>query len=318
MGVYRFAVGLAVATFALTIFGGLVSTTGSGLACPDWPLCEGEWIPPMVNGKEYEHTHRLVASFVGAMTFGLLALIWKHRRRDRFLLRAAAVASVLVVVQALLGALTVILKLPWYVSSSHLAVASLFFATTVSLAFWTRPVSATAAQQSQQTPNRDAQWLRFIYPLTAVVFLQLVVGGVMRHLGAGLACGLEVLTCNGSVWPHDTHYGSHVHMLHRLLGMVSGVGLLALAVGLTRARGVSSSLRGLGIALGVGVVAQIVLGFWSVLSVRSIAVMTVHSSLGFALFAGVVSMVWLARPPRKPVQTEVVGMAGRFPNAEPA
>ena len=78
--VYRFAVATAVATFILTIFGGVVSVTESGLACPDWPLCEGKFIPKMVDGKQFEHSHRLVASFVGAMTFGLCALLVKYRR----------------------------------------------------------------------------------------------------------------------------------------------------------------------------------------------------------------------------------------------
>ena len=60
---HRFAVAAALATFILTIFGGVVSVTESGLACPDWPLCEGKFIPQMVDGKQYEHSHRLVASF---------------------------------------------------------------------------------------------------------------------------------------------------------------------------------------------------------------------------------------------------------------
>jgi|CXWL01.1.fsa_nt_gi heme A synthase len=314
MGVHRFAVSLAVATFALTIFGGLVSATGSGLACPDWPLCEGQWIPPMVDGKQFEHTHRLVASFVGAMTFGLLALLWKHRRKDRFLVRAGLVAAVLVVVQALLGALTVKMKLPWYVSSTHLAVATTFFALTVSLAFWTRPLDKPLPRA-----QGDSRWLRFIYPLAGLVFAQLVVGGVMRHLRAGLACGFEVLTCNGSVWPLDAYYGTHVHMLHRTLGVLAGLGLLALGFGMLRAQGLSTAMRRLSLTLGLGVVAQIVLGFWSVLSSRDITVMTLHSSLGIALFGGVVSMIWLARPARRSASGSATNTADeKLPKLETA
>src|SRR5438105_2911542 len=123
MRLYRFAVATAVATFVLTIFGGLVSATDSGLACPDWPLCEGHWFPRLVNGKQFEHTHRLVASFVGVMMFGLCALIVKYRRHDRALVQLGIGGAVLVTAQALLGALTVILRLPWYDSSLHFATA---------------------------------------------------------------------------------------------------------------------------------------------------------------------------------------------------
>ncbi|MBX7114406.1 MAG: COX15/CtaA family protein [Myxococcaceae bacterium] len=314
MGVHRFAVSLAIATFALTVFGGLVSTTGSGLACPDWPLCEGQWIPQMVNGKEFEHTHRLVASFVGAMTFGLMALLFKHRRRERFLVGAGIVASVLVVIQALLGALTVKMKLPWYVSSTHLAVASTFFALTVSLAFWTRP-------EDKPLPRgeTDGAYLRYIYPLVGLVFAQLVAGGVMRHLKAGLACGFEVLTCQGALWPvSETYFGTHIHMVHRTLGMLAGIGVIALAVGLLRAPGVSAVSKRLAGTLGVGVVLQIVLGFASVLSSRDIAVMTVHSSLGIALFGGLVSLVWLARPAHRVAGAPGVAVRDGLPKLETA
>src|SRR5438270_2042377 len=138
MRLYRFAVATAVATFVLTILGGLVSATDSGLACPDWPLCEGKFIPQMINGKQFEHSHRLFASFVLVMTFGLAALLLKYRFKDSLLWKLGLAASALVIVQALFGALTVILKLPWQVSTTHLAIANLFFVLMISLAFMTR------------------------------------------------------------------------------------------------------------------------------------------------------------------------------------
>src|SRR5258707_814466 len=64
MGVHRFAVVTAFATFCLLIAGGLVSTTESGLACPDWPLCEGKLIPKMVNGKQFEHLPAIAITYL--------------------------------------------------------------------------------------------------------------------------------------------------------------------------------------------------------------------------------------------------------------
>jgi heme A synthase len=68
MGVHRFAVVTAFATFCLLIAGGLVSTTESSLACPDWPLCEGKLIPKMVNGKQL--AERFDCSVVAAPSKG--------------------------------------------------------------------------------------------------------------------------------------------------------------------------------------------------------------------------------------------------------
>ncbi len=154
MRVHRFAVATALATFCLLVAGGLVSTTESGLACPDWPLCEGKLIPKMVDGKQFEHTHRLVASAVATMTFVLCAMIFKRRQADRLLKRLGVAAAVLVVLQALLGALTVKLALPAWVSSLHLATAMAFFCTAVTLAFLTRQRMRGDAAHEKRTRLR--------------------------------------------------------------------------------------------------------------------------------------------------------------------
>ena len=171
MGVHRFAVATALATFCLLIAGGLVSTTESGLACPDWPLCEGKLIPKMIDGKQFEHTHRLVASAVAAMTFVLGAMLFRKRREDRLLTRLGAFAAALVVVQALLGALTVKLALPAWVSSLHQATAMAFFSLMISLAFLTRQRMPDFAAPPID-PDARARLRRWIVPVIAITYLQ--------------------------------------------------------------------------------------------------------------------------------------------------
>ena len=79
---HRFAVLTAGATFLLIVVGGLVTSTGSGLAVPDWPLSYGGLFPPMVGGILYEHGHRMVATFVGLLTTVLaIWLLIKEPRR---------------------------------------------------------------------------------------------------------------------------------------------------------------------------------------------------------------------------------------------
>src|SRR5262245_51048420 len=288
MGVHRFAVATAIATFALLVAGGLVSTTESGLACPDWPLCNGQFIPQMRDGKQFEHTHRLVASFVGVMTVGLCALIFKHRWHDRLLKRLGVAAVALVVVQALLGALTVKMKLPAWVSSTHLATAMAFFSLAVSLAFITRQREAMA---SSSAPGQ-------FWPSVAVALLvhaQIVLGAVMRHTRSGLACGFEFPWCQGTVWPLEGPVTVQIHMLHRAFGLVAAAAVFWLAWRIHRGHSTASLRRYSKLAV-LGVVTQVALGFLTVTSFRDMAIMTVHSSLAAAILACLWSLAWLARP----------------------
>ena len=78
---YHYAVLTAVVTWLLLIAGGLVTSTDSGLAVPDWPLSFGMWFPPMVGGVLYEHGHRMIAAVVGLMILALA--VWVARAEPR-------------------------------------------------------------------------------------------------------------------------------------------------------------------------------------------------------------------------------------------
>src|SRR6266852_1767036 len=281
MGVHRFAVVTAFATFCLLIAGGLVSTTESGLACPDWPLCEGKLILKMVNGKQFEHTHRLVASAVATMTFVLCAMIFRRRRADRVLTRLGAAAAVLVVVQALFGALTVKLALPAWVSSLHLATAMAFFCTAVTLAVLTRQRMPGFSPQPVDAETR-AQLRRWIFPVIAITYLQVCVGAVMRHTRSGLACGFDFPQCLGKIWPLDMQWGIQVHMIHRAGGVLTAAAVIALAIVILRRRAGSAALRALMLLAVLAVLAQVALGIGTILTSRELITTTVHSSLAAA------------------------------------
>lgn len=298
MGVHRFAVATALATFCLLIAGGLVSATESGLACPDWPLCEGKYFPKMVDGKQFEHTHRLVASGVGAMTFALSAMLIKRRRRDRKLARLGVAAAVLVIFQALLGALTVKLALPAWVSSLHQATAMAFFCLMVSLAFLTRQRLNGAASPAP-VPRASRSFRRLVLGVTALTYLQICAGAVMRHTRGGLACGFDFPLCLGKLWPMDGHLGIQAHMIHRAGGLAVTIALLALAAWVVR-NVQQRALRILAITVAIAVIAQLGLGIATILASRELITMTVHSSLGAALLAALVSAYWLASPSSPP------------------
>src|SRR6476659_5360028 len=137
----RYAKLVAVSTALLIAAGGMVTSTGSGLSVPDWPNTYG-WFMfsfPMskwVGGIRYEHTHRLIASTVGFLT--IILAIWTWRVEPRGWVRKLGFAALgTVILQGLLGGITVLLFLPPAVSIGHAGLAQIFFCLTVTLALVT-------------------------------------------------------------------------------------------------------------------------------------------------------------------------------------
>src|SRR5262245_42199103 len=143
MRTYRLAILSVAATFVLLLIGGTVNPTGSSLACPEATLiCHGSYLPPMKGGVLYEHGHRLWAQGVGLLQLAVTILVWRRRRELRPLV---GVALGMIAVQAGLGALTVHYKLPWAVSTFHLLLGFVYFATTCVQAWALRPTRERVA-----------------------------------------------------------------------------------------------------------------------------------------------------------------------------
>ncbi|MDE2999708.1 MAG: COX15/CtaA family protein [Gemmatimonadota bacterium] len=181
---HRFSVFTAGATLFLIFAGAMVSSTGSGLAVPDWPLSYGMLFPPMVGGIFYEHGHRMVAAFVGILTTVLAVWLWRREER-RWLRNLGVAALAAVVLQGLLGGLTVLYLLPTWISVSHACLAQAFFCLTVGIALFTSAGWQAAAEPMPETGGAPLKWLAAAG--TAVVFVQLVLGALMRHTESGLA-----------------------------------------------------------------------------------------------------------------------------------
>src|SRR5947209_2943359 len=99
-------------TFVLVVVGVVVRVTGSGLGCPDWPLCHGSPIPPLELPSLIEYSHRLSAALSVLLIAATTVAAWSWYRRDRQITLLASLAAVLVVAQSVLGAITVWLELP--------------------------------------------------------------------------------------------------------------------------------------------------------------------------------------------------------------
>jgi cytochrome c oxidase assembly protein subunit 15 len=189
---HRLAVLLACATFPLLFIGGLVTSLGVGLAVPDWPTTFGynmflyPW-SKMIGGIFFEHSHRLVASTVGLLTIALALIFWFHERR-RWLRWLGIAALALVIAQGVLGGLRVVL-LQHTLAIVHACFAQAFFALTVSLALftsaeWRGPASASIAD--------GGRLRRLAAATTALIYLQIIFGALLRHTGEWLEAHLLI------------------------------------------------------------------------------------------------------------------------------
>jgi cytochrome c oxidase assembly protein subunit 15 len=193
-GLHRWSILLAVCTLLLVVAGGLVTSRDAGLSVPDWPLSYGKLMPPMEGGILYEHGHRMVATTVGILT--IVSLVWILRvEKRRWMKRLAVVALVAVIVQGVLGGLTVIYLLPWWISSSHACLAQLFFSTTVVMAIFTSDWWLRGASETEEDARHPIRGLSIL----AAVFVlgQLALGAAARHKAIGSIyhiCGAPIVT----------------------------------------------------------------------------------------------------------------------------
>ena len=177
-GLNRFAILVACATFFLIIAGALVTSNDAGLATEDWPLSNGQFFPEMVGNLFWEHGHRMIATTVGMLTIVLMIYILAKETRS-WVRKLGVFALLAVIVQGLLGGITVKFLLPLPVSTAHATLAQLFFCTTVSLAVFT---SRSWMEARVLPAEKDVVPLRNLCTAAlATIFLQLILGATLRH-----------------------------------------------------------------------------------------------------------------------------------------
>jgi cytochrome c oxidase assembly protein subunit 15 len=210
---HRYATLVAAATVLLIAAGGMVTSTDSGLAVPDWPNTYGWFMfsfpfEKMVGGIFYEHGHRLIASTVGFLT--IILAVWTWRVEPRRWVRWLGVSALAaVILQGLLGGITVLLLLPPPVSIGHAGLAQLFFCITVSLALFLSP-----GWKALRHPVDDPLLKRIALATTILIYGQILLGATMRHISAGMAIP-DFPFSFGHVFPPFWNTGIAVHFAHR-------------------------------------------------------------------------------------------------------
>lgn len=270
------AIASFVVTYLLIVLGGIVRITGSGMGCgDDWPMCNGRWFPPMDLPTFIEWSHRLVAAIVSLLVVSLAgwSVLWRGApgwgRRARY----GVTAALLLVIQVLLGAVTVWLELPPWSVILHLGTAMLLL--------WALLLAAQGAADGPPSWRAGDAETRMAVALAALTGAAVLLGALVANLGAAAACQGFPL-CNGSLLPGG-HWRIHLHWTHRLVAYVAVGGIVALPwVGARRAR------RSAWLAAGLAVL-QVAVAADMVLRLLPDSMQAAHLAIGTALFASVVS-----------------------------
>jgi len=262
---------MAFATLALMAVGSATRVMNAGLACPDWPLCYGQLVPTaQMNLQVFlEWFHRLDASLIGLMAIGLVGLCaWYRRSLPTWLPWAAVVALFLIVVQGILGGLTVIELLRFDIVTAHLGTALLFFCVLLAIALSLMPYKPTG-----NTGNLP--WIGL--SAAGLVYAQSIVGGLVASRWAAHQCfGLSEL-CKVM----NTH----------IAGVVPPtLAVLLLVISVWRTPALNSQLRILANGAGGLVVLQILLGVATLKLHLQVEPLTVsHQTIGAALLGTLVA-----------------------------
>ena len=252
----------AAAAYLLVVLGAVVRISGSGMGCGDhWPLCNGHLFPPLSDiPTVIEWSHRLVAAVVSVLVVGLALLGWRGAGSLEPGARAAAyIAVALLVVQVLLGAVTVKTGLTPVLVILHLVTAMLLLASLI------------AAARAPRLPTSDS-WL----PL-GLTFITVLFGAATANLGAMSSCGGFPL-CNGQLIPTAGPL-AWVQWIHRLLAYT----LLAYVIWW-----MSRDARRAGWLVGI-VLLQITIAATMIGLGFPIALQVTHVAVGAAVWAAIVT-----------------------------
>ena len=289
MGLRRVSLASAALSFGLVVWGAVVRVNGAGMTCPDWPRCQGSWLPALDNPTVFEWSHRLGAIVVTAIIALTFVMAYRCRALVPGAFRAACVGIGLIAAQIVAGWLTIKFQNNPPTVALHLVIGFLTFTTLLIVAVIA--YSAPAAQGQKQNKSLA----RLALASTIIAFVAVFAAGYMSAANDGLAC-IGFPLCNGlagAVTP-----AQQIHMGHRFAAfatIAAVVATLVTAISTQRSRSDILAISWLAFAL---VILQGVLGTLTVIARLDPVLRVWHEANGALLTACLAVLTYLAyRPP---------------------
>ena len=279
-------------TYLLIVMGGVVCVTGSGLGCPDWPMCYGQIIPPLDMGAIIETTHRFFAAATTPLIVAAAVLGWRRYRSVRWLSRPAVIAVVLVLAVVVFGAFAVLTGLPPVVAA--IDVGSALMVLALVLTTWR---VALARRDNPDLPDRLAfrtPFAKLTLSALAAVFLVLVGGVLVAEVGS-------VARCVG--WPlygvvaGAGEIGGSLPAARRVLGVVAAGLIVAVTIQAWRRHRDNAPLRRAATALAGALAVEAVAGMLMVAHGFTLVYGALYAAAASGTWALLVVLAVLAATP---------------------
>ena len=290
-----------LAAFAQVTLGGVVRVTGSGLGCPDWPLCHGRLVPPFELTTLIEYTHRLSAAFLSILAVVAAALAWLYYRSNRWITVSAVLALALVAAAAIMGGVTVLTDLDRWVVLVHLGIAEALVACLVvtCVASWSPVVRSDGGRSPTYASglNGDSRFNALVIATVVALFVLILSGSFMVGYGAGSSCSTWPLCAGNEVLPSGNAYA--IHMGHRFVAAAVGMLILATAASAWLRKTERPELAWTGLLLVVVFAAQVIAGAVTVYTGFGAQMKALHLSLATLVWVSAVILAAVTYPSQR-------------------
>lgn len=293
----RLALATTVATYLLVLLGGTTRVTNSGLSCPDWPKCNGRYLPSANYHVLLEYSHRLFAGIDSFLIVGLALAAWLWLRRDRTIVAIATAAVGVLLAQIVLGGLTVTQKLNARIVTAHLGTAMILFGVVTLLTCIalgrTHQIVKPGGSRLSLANIRAFRTAAFIS--AAGMYVLLLTGAYVASDGAGTSCGRSWPLCANTVLPQSTWtHWVYENFTHRFVVGLVTVAMAVLVWGAARWLRDNPRMRHAVWGAFALFLAQILIGAANVMSSLFTPIRVVHLGTGALMWCALVVVSWMA------------------------